>query len=183
MADLANNTWTPPVTGGTIDITTGGTVTEAYLDALANNFRFLGGSTGTYSGKYTNSTAIPLTDSTWTPVNHDTDSWDPEGWHPTAGAANANVVIPYVGQYQVKAHHYFAGSVGGYRSLRIMLDGTVTHYSNGTPNGNQPTTVEVEDWIDVQVVPGTIQLQAWQNSGTVATLNVAGGGWFGVRRC
>ena len=180
MTNLADNTWTPPTTGGTIDITTGGTVTEVYLDALVNNLRVLGGSTGTYSGKYTLGTPVAIPTSTWTPVNHDTDAWDPEGWHATAGAANANVIVPYAGQYQVKAHHYFTGNVIGYRSLRVMLNAVNSHYANGTAVGAAPTTIDVEDWLDVQSVPGTIQIQAWQDSG--GTLNVAASGYLVVRR-
>jgi hypothetical protein len=115
--------WTDPSAGGTLDLSTGGVVTETIWDAMVSNFLHLGGSKGTIGCRLFHSPAQATTNVTATVLVYAFERFDTDTMHDSA-TNPGRITFNTAGVYAVGGETEYDANATGQRYLTIRLNGT-----------------------------------------------------------
>lgn len=117
----------------------------------------------------TRAAAKSIPNATWTPIDFDTEIWDPLAMHDNA-TNNTRITATLPGKYTIRAGARYAAAAGGqYRSLQLRLNGTTELVIEGHPAAVYPST-HVER--STHLATGQYaELLVYQDSGAAMTVS------------
>ena len=167
--------WTAPQTWVTGQIVTAADMNTdirdnvGYLGGLKRNgtvLSSLGASSellGNYGCRAYNTSNITASNTTWTNLTFNTESWDSGTIH-DIGSNTQNFTVPVAGKYLVRASVYWAANSTGLRQIRVTNGGTATGEVGTTVGSSNAFSQQYMDVVSCSA-SDVLVFQVWQSSG------------------
>lgn len=122
------------------------------------------------------SSALSLSDNTWTLVSWDSESWDSDAMHSTS-SNTSRLVFTTAGRYLVTLNAWFAVNSTGGRAVNLTKNGAGSRSASNVvlSDGGVQSTATAETLVSVSVersfsANDYIEMWAWQGSGGALNL-------------
>jgi hypothetical protein len=163
--------WTSPASA-TLDKSTGGTLDEAFTDAVASNFYNKGGTAGYIGalGAHSANQSIANDTNTVVALNSETHDSDPNGAIHDTAANNSRLTVRTAGLYLVCGGVQFAANATGYRDVFVQLNGATTIGMVRVPA--VAGVVQLTQVFAVRVLAASDYVELWVRQTSGGALNV-----------